>query len=166
MSTSEGCSPWRTKGCARSTERIGPSCAWDVPTSQGGFALTWSSGELLLTATRPGDPVAGRRTQGGTTYARAEPGSIRVAKGVRVARDDSALSFAKRSELGILYADAVNIESRLLDHVVPGAPEGSWPSISNALTGVRAKEISKSRFPVFPNFLGLVLGCIEAKFCK
>ena len=41
-----------------------------------------------------------------------------------------------------------------------------WPSISNALTGVRAKEISKSRFPVFPNFLGLVLGCIEAKFCK
>ena len=22
------------------------------------------------------------------------------------------------------------------------------------------------RFPVFPNFLGLVLGCIEAKFCK
>ena len=26
--------------CARSTERIGPSCAWDVPTSQGGFALT------------------------------------------------------------------------------------------------------------------------------
>ena len=41
-----------------------------------------------------------------------------------------------------------------------------WPSISNALTGVRAKEISKSRYPVFPNFLGLVLGCIEAKFCK
>ena len=37
-----------------------------------------------------------------------------------------------------------------------------WPPISNALTGVRAKEISKSRFPVFPNFLGLVLGCIEA----
>ena len=44
--------------------------------------------------------------------------------------------------------------------------EGAWPSISNALTGVRAKEISKYRFPVFPNFLGLVLGCIEAKFCK
>ena len=41
-----------------------------------------------------------------------------------------------------------------------------WPPISNALTGVKAKEISKSRFPVFPNFLGLVLGCIEAKFCK
>ena len=41
-----------------------------------------------------------------------------------------------------------------------------WPSISNALTGVRAKEISKSRFPVFPNFSGLDLGCIEAKFCK
>ena len=45
-------------------------------------------------------------------------------------------------------------------------PQGIWPSISNALTGVRAKEISKFRFPVFPNFLGLVLGCIEAKFCK
>ena len=41
-----------------------------------------------------------------------------------------------------------------------------WPPISNALTGAQAKEISKSRFPVFPNFLGLVLGCIEAKFCK
>ena len=41
-----------------------------------------------------------------------------------------------------------------------------WPPISNALTGVKAKEISESRFPVFPNFLGLVLGCIEAKFCK
>ena len=41
-----------------------------------------------------------------------------------------------------------------------------WPPISNALTGEKAKEISKSRFPVFPNFLGLVLGCIEAKFCK
>ena len=47
-----------------------------------------------------------------------------------------------------------------------GADKESWPPISNALTGVRAKEISKSRFPVFPNFLGLVLGCIEAKFCK
>ena len=42
----------------------------------------------------------------------------------------------------------------------------SWPPISNALTGEKAKEISKSRFPVFPNFLGLVLGCIVAKFCK
>ena len=42
----------------------------------------------------------------------------------------------------------------------------NWPPISNALTGEKAKEISKSRFPVFPNFLGLVLGCIEAKFCK
>ena len=41
-----------------------------------------------------------------------------------------------------------------------------WPPISNALTGEKAKEISKSRFPVSPNFLGLVLGCIEAKFCK
>ena len=41
-----------------------------------------------------------------------------------------------------------------------------WPLISNARTGEKAKEISKSRIPIFPNFLGLVLGCIEAKFCK
>ena len=41
-----------------------------------------------------------------------------------------------------------------------------WPRNSNARTGTMAKEISKSRIPNFPNFLGLVLGCIEAKFCK
>ena len=41
-----------------------------------------------------------------------------------------------------------------------------WPLISNARTGEKAKEISKSQIPIFPNFLGLVLGCIEAKFCK
>ena len=41
-----------------------------------------------------------------------------------------------------------------------------WPVNSNARTGEKAKEISKSRIPNFPNFLGLVLGCIEAKFCK
>ena len=40
------------------------------------------------------------------------------------------------------------------------------PLISNARTGEKAKEISKSQIPIFPNFLGLVLGCIEAKFCK
>ena len=32
--------------------------------------------------------------------------------------------------------------------------------------GKTQKEISKSRIPNFPNFLGFVLGCIEAKFCK
>ena len=37
-----------------------------------------------------------------------------------------------------------------------------WPVNSNARTGEKAKEISKSRNPKFPNFLGLVLGCIEA----
>ena len=42
----------------------------------------------------------------------------------------------------------------------------TWPLISNARTGEKAKEISKSQIPIFPNFLGLVLGCIEAKFCK
>ena len=41
-----------------------------------------------------------------------------------------------------------------------------WPLISNARTGEKAKEISKFKIPIFPNFLGLVLGCIEAKFCK
>ena len=41
-----------------------------------------------------------------------------------------------------------------------------WPVNSNARTGEKAKEISKSQIPNFPNFLGLVLGCIEAKFCK
>ena len=41
-----------------------------------------------------------------------------------------------------------------------------WPLISNARTGEKAKEISKSQIRIFPNFLGLVLGCIEAKFCK
>ena len=41
-----------------------------------------------------------------------------------------------------------------------------WAVNSNAGTGEKAKEISKSRIPNFPNFLGLVLGCIEAKFCK
>ena len=41
-----------------------------------------------------------------------------------------------------------------------------WPVNSNARTGEKAKEISKSQIPKFPNFLGLVLGCIEAKFCK
>ena len=44
--------------------------------------------------------------------------------------------------------------------------EVPWPLISNARTGEKAKEISKSQIPNFPNFLGLVLGCIEAKFCK
>ena len=42
----------------------------------------------------------------------------------------------------------------------------TWPVNSNARTREKAKEISKSRIPNFPNFLGLVLGCIEAKFCK
>ena len=37
-----------------------------------------------------------------------------------------------------------------------------WPVNSNAGTGEKAKEISKSQIPNFPNFLGLVLGCIEA----
>ena len=41
-----------------------------------------------------------------------------------------------------------------------------WPLISNGRTREKAKEISKSQIPIFPNFLGLVLGCIEAKFCK
>ena len=41
-----------------------------------------------------------------------------------------------------------------------------WPLISNARTGEKAREISKSQIPIFPKFLGLVLGCIEAKFCK
>ena len=41
-----------------------------------------------------------------------------------------------------------------------------WPVNSNARTGEKAKEISKFQIPNFPNFLGLVLGCIEAKFCK
>ena len=41
-----------------------------------------------------------------------------------------------------------------------------WPLISNARTGEKAKEISKSQIPIFLNFLGLVLGCIEAKFGK
>ena len=48
-------------------------------------------------------------------------------------------------------------------------PQGAmvhWPVNSNARTREKAKEISKSRIPNFPNFLGLVLGCIEAKFCK
>ena len=42
----------------------------------------------------------------------------------------------------------------------------TWPLISNARTGEKAKEISKSRILNFPNFLGLVLGCIEAEFCE
>ena len=42
----------------------------------------------------------------------------------------------------------------------------TWPVNSNARTREKAKEISKSRIPNFPNFLGLVLGCIKAKFCK
>ena len=42
----------------------------------------------------------------------------------------------------------------------------SWPVNSNASTREKAEEISKSRIPNFPNFLWLVLGCIEAKFCK
>ena len=37
-------------------------------------------------------------------------------------------------------------------------PEVYWPLISNARTGEKAKEISKSQIPIFPNFLGLVLG--------
>ena len=41
-----------------------------------------------------------------------------------------------------------------------------WLVDSNARTREKAKEISKSRIPNFPNFLGLVLGCIEAKLCK
>ena len=41
-----------------------------------------------------------------------------------------------------------------------------WAVNSNARTGEKAKEISKSQIPIFPNLLGLVLGCIEAKFCK
>ena len=41
-----------------------------------------------------------------------------------------------------------------------------WAVNSNARTGEKAKEISKSRIPNFPNFFGLVLGCIEAKICK
>ena len=41
-----------------------------------------------------------------------------------------------------------------------------WLVHSNAGTGEKAKGSSKSRIPNFPNFLGLVLGCIEAKFCK
>ena len=60
-----------------------------------------------------------------------------------------------------------NVAASMLDvkeFVGQYGPPG--PSIPNALRGVRAEEISKSRFPVFPKFLGLVLGCIEAKFCK
>ena len=47
-----------------------------------------------------------------------------------------------------------------------GGAKVSWLVNSNAGTGKKAKEISKSQIPNFPNFLGLVLGCIEAKYCK
>ena len=43
----------------------------------------------------------------------------------------------------------------------------AWPLISFMPgAGEKAEEISKSQISIFPNFLGLVLGCIEAKFCK
>ena len=43
----------------------------------------------------------------------------------------------------------------------------TWLANSNARTWEKAKEISKSRIPDFPlNLSGLVLGCIEAKFCE
>ena len=43
-----------------------------------------------------------------------------------------------------------------------------WAVNSNARTGEKAKKILKSQIPnlKFPNFFGLVLGCIEAKICK
>jgi len=46
------------------------------------------------------------------------------------------------------------------------AAKVNWPANSNARTREKAKEISKSRIPNFPNFLGLVLGCIEANLWK
>ena len=57
-------------------------------------------------------------------------------------------------------------ESELRRREGDGGKEVLWLVNSNARTREKAKEISKSRIPNFPNLLGLVLGCIEAKFCK
>ena len=62
-----------------------------------------------------------------------------------------------------------SVRRTAVDALAEIAVEGNtvaWPVNSNARTREKAKEISKSRIPNFPNFLGLVLGCIEAKFCK
>ena len=68
--------------------------------------------------------------------------------------------------LGLFSTNRIRIVEAQAGSCGSSTPTVTWPPISNALTGEKAKEISKSRFPVFPNFLGLVLGCIEAKFCK
>ena len=52
--------------------------------------------------------------------------------------------------------------------------QGSWSATGSEALASDFKCLDKGKgkgnfevsFPVFPNFLGLVLGCIEAKFCK
>ena len=98
----------------------------------------------------------------------AKPAVVRGRRTKKVVNFDVPVSSARKlvraQSAGLPTAKSSGLAEPLLDPA--DKLKVLWPLISNARTGEKAKEISKSKIPIFPNFLGLVLGCIEAKFCK